>query len=65
MVRVPPKTFYEDFGAPLVRAENFLTTHPEKIDFGEGAEISTKPISTIFGQKNFFDNFFQLVKSRT
>jgi len=39
-------------------------SHPKMVDFG-GSEISTEPNSTIFGQKIFFDHFFELVKSRT
>ena len=38
--------------------------HPKMVDFG-GSEISTEPNSTIFGQKNVFYQFFELVKSRT
>ena len=58
MVLVASKTFCEGFGASLVPAKNFRPHRPQKVDFG-GAEISAKPILTIFGQKNFFGSFFR------
>ena len=61
MVWVASKTFYEGFGTPLVLTEKIRPPRPKEVDFG-GAEISTKPILTIFGQKKFFDLFFELVK---
>ena len=50
---VASKTFDEGFGTPLVRAEKIRPPRPKKVNFG-GAEISTKPILTIFGPKKIF-----------
>ena len=58
MVHSSPKTFWGSFRTPLVRTKKILSHPPQKGNF-RAAEISAQPISTIFGQKNFFWSFFR------